>query len=117
MSRSPINGDVIAFCGKGMENLTSIDAGRLRIHIGSKPKARGVREESEGGQRGVRGGSKGLRRVKDSQRGVREESGCSSLPGCALYECKPFVLPFSKRVELMNFLFYAFIPQRTKIYK
>ena len=48
MSRSPINGDVIAFCGKGMENLTSIDAGRLRIHIGSKPKARGVREESEG---------------------------------------------------------------------
>ena len=50
MSRSPINGDVIAFCGKGMENLTSIDAGRLRIHIGSKPKARGVREESEGGQ-------------------------------------------------------------------
>jgi len=54
MSRSPINGDVIAFCGKGMENLTSIDAGRLRIHIGSKPKARGVREESEGGQRGVK---------------------------------------------------------------
>jgi len=62
MSRSPINGDVIAFCGKGMENLTSIDAGRLRIHIGSKPKARGVREESEGGQRGVRGGSEGGQR-------------------------------------------------------
>ena len=60
MSRSPINGDVIAFCGKGMENLTSIDAGRLRIHIGSKPKARGVREESEGGQRGVKG-------IKESQ--------------------------------------------------
>lgn len=38
MSRSPINGDVISFCGKGMENLTSIDAGRLRIHIGSKPR-------------------------------------------------------------------------------
>lgn len=38
MSRSPINGDVIAFCGKGMENLTSIDPGRLRIQIGSKPR-------------------------------------------------------------------------------
>ena len=38
MSRSPINGDVIAFCGKGMESLTSIDASRLRIQIGSKPR-------------------------------------------------------------------------------
>jgi len=71
MSRSPINGDVIAFCGKGMENLTSIDAGRLRIHIGSKPKARGVREESEGGQRGVKGIKESQGQSERSQRGVR----------------------------------------------
>ena len=71
MSRSPINGDVIAFCGKGMENLTSIDAGRLRIHIGSKPKARGVREESEGGKRGVKGIKESQGQSERSQRGVR----------------------------------------------
>ena len=37
MSRSPINGDVITF-SKGMESLTGIDAGRLRVSFGSKPR-------------------------------------------------------------------------------
>ena len=38
MSRSPIHGDVITFCGKGMENINSIDTGRLRLNLGSKAK-------------------------------------------------------------------------------